>query len=255
MENKNSKINIQIPEEISGLFKRHYDQVFLNDSIPKTEVILVCMYMIETKNKESSVDYSLCKEYFSALGYEPDSFRKAVYDAKQSAYIQGDDKKLSFKLKGLKKIEQITGQIGKTPVFIIKAGENFTAIKRFEEFLLKYMSGDKILLCDSHISDATLFPFTIVKDKVRTLQVLTANIHNSLKFKKYVNIMQKEFGIKIEVKENKKIHDRFIIFENSCWIIGTSIKDLGNKDSFIQEITGIMHSVNDLFNLRWHEAT
>lgn len=251
---KSEKINIKIPSEFSGLFYNHYDQIILLDDHSHVEVLLLSMFLIENENKKADVDISLCKKYYIELGKEADSFSKVVYDAKRTNYIKSDGSSLYFKIKGIKKIEEITGQKGKTPVYIIKSGENFTAIKRFEEFLVNNSNGDTVNLCDSHISEVTLFPFTILKSKINSLKILTANIYNPTKFNNYVGRMQREFGISIEVKENKRIHDRFIIFEDSCWIIGTSIKDLGNKDSFIREISEIKQSVSDLYDIRWNEA-
>ena len=79
-------------------------------------------------------------------------------------------------------------------------------------------------------------------------------IYDKIKFNGYLNKMKSEFDISIDVKTNKQIHDRFIIFEKTCWSIGSSIKDLGNKDTVISEVTEVINSLKDLFNKRWTEV-
>jgi hypothetical protein len=56
------------------------------------------------------------------------------------------------------------------------------------------------------------------------------------------------------VKTNKKIHDRYLISGDRCWSFGTSIKDLGNKDSIIREISEIVYTLRGVFDERWNEA-
>jgi len=66
--------------------------------------------------------------------------------------------------------------------------------------------------------------------------------------------MVRELNITIEVKVNQKIHDRFIISGKQCWSIGSSIKDLGNKDTTIREISEVVTSMKALFFERWTET-
>jgi hypothetical protein len=66
--------------------------------------------------------------------------------------------------------------------------------------------------------------------------------------------MQKETGIVIEVKVNNKIHDRYLITGDKCWSFGASIKDLGNKDTTIREISEVTESMEEMFLERWKES-
>jgi len=115
--------------------------------------------------------------------------------------------------------------------------------------------GDEILLCDSHVSHSTLFPFAILKGKIKSIKILTSNVYDSAKMKNYKKKMKKDMRISVEVRNNKKIHDRFLICGDKCWSIGSSIKDLGNKDTTIREITEVTGSMRDLFSERWDEAS
>jgi predicted PolB exonuclease-like 3'-5' exonuclease len=74
------------------------------------------------------------------------------------------------------------------------------------------------------------------------------------KFNDYKKKFEKETGTKIEIRKNLKIHDRWLICGDKCWSIGSSIKDLGNKDTLIKELDGVTSSLTDLFQLRWDES-
>jgi hypothetical protein len=68
----------------------------------------------------------------------------------------------------------------------------------------------------------------------------------------------KEFateGRSIEVKRHGKLHDRYIILNDRCWIIGSSLKDAGKKMFTMIKIPDthdiVMNDVGD----KWKEAT
>lgn len=246
---------IKIPEEISGLMHRYNDELLADDSLSDMDVLLLAIYLIEYTNKKSGVKYSECKEIFTSLGRNDRAFGVYIQRAKKNNLIKDKDKNLFFLIKGLKTIREKLGQVEKAPVQIIKSGENFTAIKLFEEFLINNLGGEEILLCDSHVSPSTLFPFSVLREEIKSIKILTSNIFDSEKFKDYQKKMKKEMGIDIEIKINQKIHDRYLICKNNCWHIGTSIKDLGNKDSIIKDISEVLDSMKSLFNERWLEKT
>jgi hypothetical protein len=52
--------------------------------------------------------------------------------------------------------------------------------------------------------------------------------------------MENETGISVEVKVSGKIHDRYLISGDKCWSFGASLKDLGNKDTVIREISEVL---------------
>lgn len=247
------KEQIKIPDEISGLVHKYNNQLLADDSLSDMDVLLLSIYLVEYLNKKSGVKYSTCKEFFTSLGRNEKAFAVYVQRAKKNNLIKDRDKNLFFLIKGLKIIRDILGQVEKAPVQLIKSGENFTAIKLFEEFLSNELKGEEILLCDSHISPSTLFPFSVLKGRLKSMKILTSNVFDSDKFKDYQKKMKKEMDISIEIKINKKIHDRYLICKNKCWHIGTSIKDLGNKDSIIKEISEVLDSMKNLFNERWIE--
>ena len=242
---------IKIPEEISGLFHEYNDKFLVDDSLSDMDVFLLTIYIIEKESSKSGVEYNRVREAFSLLGrkYKP-NFLVAVHNAQKLGLIEQKNKVFYFLIKGLKKIRDVVGQIGEAPVHIIKSGKNFEAIKLFEDFLHNEIKGGEIKICDSHISSSTLMPFSDLK--LKKIRIITSKIHDKEKFDEYAQKMLKQ-EISIEVKENDKIHDRFILNNNKCWNIGASIKDLGNKDTIIKEISEVFDSMNSLFEERWKE--
>ena len=251
---KRSDFKVEIPQEMSGLIQKHHDTLVADSSLSDIDVILTALYLIEHQNEKSGAKYDECKDLFVSFGRKEDNFRKVLHKGKKDSLLKESDRVLYFLSDGLKKIRKIFGQVGKSPVYIIKSGENFTAIKLFEEFLTSQFNGGEILLCDSHVSHSTLFPFSVLKGKIKSLKLLTTNVYDSDKFEDYKKKLSKELGIQIEVKTSQKIHDRFIIDGDKCWSIGSSIKDLGNKDATIREISEVASSMKDLFLERWKES-
>ncbi|MBN2566496.1 hypothetical protein JXB02_00225 [Candidatus Woesearchaeota archaeon] len=243
---------IRIPEQISELFPRYHDRILADDSIPDIDVLLFSIFIHDYQKKSAGIEYDECKRNFIYFGRKEDAFRKMMHLAKSKKYIKVTGSKINLSIKGIKRLESRIGAIGKSRIHIIKAGESFTAVKIFEEFLSSEINGD-VKLCDPYISPETLFPFLNLKGKIKSIQILTANIFNKEKFDSYINKFKKELGISVEIKENKKIHDRYIITDNSCWWMGTSIKDLGNKDTIIQDISVVKKSMDELFSERWEE--
>lgn len=255
--NLNKVIERILKEElshVSGLFYEYRGKYLADDSLSDVDVLLLCLYIGGEYKQAYEVEYELAKSIFVNLGRKEENFRKAVYSARKKGYIDKKNKELIILVKGVKRLEKILGHLYKAPVFIIKSGEHFTAIKKFEQFLSEEIQSEEIWLCDPYIAPSTLFPFTVLKGRTRRINILTRNIQEIEKFKDYKKRLEKETGIEVEVKINRKIHDRYVIAGEKCWWIGTSLKDLGNKDTMIKEVSELWHSLKQLFTERWNEG-
>ena len=250
---------------IEHFFHEYHDRYLIDDSFSDLEVLFITIHLLETLKQRAGADYYDCKEVFTFFGRKEDNFRKIVHLAKKQQFIEekieseGNTKRkqLYFLVKGLKKWQVLSGQIGKLPVYIIKSGEYYSAIKIFEDFLMDEICNSKegeIFLCDPYISPVTLHPFSVLKNKIASIKILTSNILEEEKLKNYIKKFQKECNIIVEVRLSKKIHDRYIIYSEKCWSIGSSIKDLGNKDTLIKDISEVAQSLSSLFRERWDEA-
>lgn len=240
--------------DFTGLTHEYYDRFLLDDSISNLDGVLLSIYLIDKKNKKSCAKYDEVKNLFISFGRKYDNFRVAVHNAKKQNLIVDEDKYLCLLITGLKKIRKLLGQIEKSPVHVIKSGQNFTAIKLLEEFLLTEINENEVLLCDPYISHLTLYPFAVLNGKIKSLKILTSNIYDPEKLKDYKKKMEKEMNIIVEIKVNKKIHDRYLIYDKKCWHFGASIKDLGNKDTTMKEISEVVDSMKQLFKDRWEKA-
>lgn len=249
---KNERQIVGLPEEATGLFRKNYDRTLVDESLSDKDVVLLSLYLIERQANKAGVDYKRCKELFVALGRKEPNFSVNIHNAKKEGLIEQNDSILYFLSGGLKRIAQLLGQVQKAPVYVIKSGQNFSAIKRLEEFLAQEVDSEDFLLCDPYVSTSTLFPFSELKPK--SIKILTTQIHDTEKFREYRNKMQTETGTRLDVKISRKIHDRYLIAGNKCWSFGASIKDLGNKDTTIREISEVTKSMKELFLERWDES-
>lgn len=246
---------ITFPDELSGLFHKYYDKVLLDDSLSDKDAILLAIYLIERQNGKAGASYTDCKKLFVSLGRKEDpNYAVNIHNAKKESLIEQKDSVLYFLSGGLKRIRDVLGQLEKAPVYVIKSGQSFTARKLLEEFLTQEIKSEELWLCDSYVSSATLFPLSVLNGKVKSVKILTMNVQDSDKFRDYKKRMEKETGISIEVKLSNKIHDRYLITGDKCWSFGASIKDLGNKDTTIREISELTASMKDLFQERWNES-
>jgi len=244
-----------ILKKYSGLVNNYHDRYLVDNALTDIDVFLFTIFVIEESNKKAGVLYNNIRDVFSYLGRDEVNLRKHVYYCKKYNLTEGDARSgvITLTINGLKKIREVLHQIEKQPVYLIKSGTNFTAIRLFEEFLQTEIKADQLLLFDSYISHLTLFPFAILNGKLKTINILTTKIHDKEKFDAYVEKMKKEMNIDVKFKINPKIHDRFVIAGNKAWSIGASIKDFGNKDTMIKEISEVYDSMKDLFQERWSE--
>jgi len=256
--NPNEIIRKLLQEEyssISGLFHEYQGRLLVNSQLSDADVILLSYHFAAGYTKAPEVDYELVKSFFVAMGRREEAFGKAVYEyTKRKRYLDKKGKKLIILSEGYERLDKILGKLYEAPVILIKSGEQFSAIKKFEEFVKNEVKDEEILLCDPYISYSTIFPLDILKDRVKNIKILTSNITNEDKFKDYINRFKRETNINVEVRRNKSIHDRYLISGEKCWSIGSSIKDLGNKDTIIKEIDEVSDSLRQLFMERWEES-
>jgi hypothetical protein len=116
----------------------------------------------------------------------------------------------------------------------IAVSENrpFSAKSEVRELLEK--AGTPILLVDPYIGAGTLDCLRSVNYPVR---VLTATHPQPIedRFDVALSAFQAE-GVHVEVRRHPGLHDRHIVFNDRCWLIGSSLKDAGKKAFNVTEI-------------------
>jgi hypothetical protein len=246
--------SLHLPEALSGLFHRYHNRILVDDSLADVDVVMLSIYLVEDRKKRTGVTYDECRQVFLFLGRKAANYPANIYLGKKKSLIEQDGTLLFLTIGGLKKIRMILGQVEKVPVHVIRSGQSFTAIKLLEQFLSQEISSEEVLLCDSYISAETLYPFSALKGKTTTLRILASTVQDEDRFRGYRVKFSKETGMSAQVRISTKIHDRYLISGEKCWSFGASIKDLGNKDTTIKEISEVTESMKQVFAERWNES-
>ena len=266
MDSKKSKIvnapesptpsgELDYPSELSGYLHSYHNRILLDDAVTDINAILLTVYIKEWRSKEVGVDASIAKDMFASFGRKTDpNFRVNLGNAVKKGLIESKGETLSLSMKGLNEIRRMLGKIQKGSVYVIKSGQNFTAVRLLEEFLDQEISESELDICDSYVSASTLFPLSRLNGRLKVIKLLTFNINDKMKFNEYKSKLEKESGAKIDVRLSRRIHDRYLLNGSKCWFLGASIKDVGNKDTIIKEISEMTATVRDMFMERWLEA-
>jgi hypothetical protein len=61
-------------------------------------------------------------------------------------------------------------------------------------------------------------------------------------------------GRTIEVRRHAKLHDRYLIFNDRCWLIGSSLKDAGKKALNVIECLDSKQAIVSDAEKKWGEA-
>ena len=227
------------------------------EKLTGNDIVLLSIYMSCNYNKVGEIEYEKALELSKKLGLQSIYFSIYTSRIKKRGLIEEivkqNRKYLALKFKGLRWIKKLLGK-PLDEYLIISKGMFYTAKMKFET-ILENAKDEEILVCDPYISDKTLHPFTVLADKnIKYIKLLTSNVSNSDKLVSYVKDFEKEFNIKIEIRNVKGIHDRYVIFDTEAWFLGSSIKDLGNKDTILAKVSPLLNSLRELFFRRWEEA-
>ena len=62
-------------------------------------------------------------------------------------------------------------------------------------------------------------------------------------------------GHEIEVKTHPKLHDRYLLFNDRCWLVGSSLKDAGKKTFNILEVVDFRTVVQAEVEDKWNRGS
>jgi hypothetical protein len=141
---------------------------------------------------------------------------------------------------------------GKLPEEVsVPANKPFTAKSEVRELVA---ATETILtIVDNYVGIGTLDCLRDVKHPIR---LLTGLHHNSIAsgFDSGLKDLLTE-GYKVEVRQHAKLHDRFILFNNRCWLVGSSLKDAGKKILNIIECVDVKDIIVSEVEQKWSEAS
>jgi hypothetical protein len=61
-------------------------------------------------------------------------------------------------------------------------------------------------------------------------------------------------GFQVEVKRARMLHDRHLVFNDRCWLVGSSLKDAGKKPFHCMEIVDLKAVVIQALEAKWSAA-
>lgn len=238
---------------LTGLLHAYGGGFLADDGLTDVEVIVVGLYLSEKQRGQAGIGYNDLRSVFVQLGRKEQSFKVAIHRAKADGLIEDRESEIRFLIGGLRKAQKLLGEVGKSTTHVVKAGQSFTAIKLFEDFLRADVRGPVLRVCDAYAAPGTLHPFSILKGGLKEILLLTSKVSEGEKLEAYTKKFHDETGIAITIRTNPRIHDGYLLADSGAWSIGSSIKDLGNKDTVIQKLEGVGDSLLQVFEERWRE--
>ena len=127
----------------------------------------------------------------------------------------------------------------------------FMAKSEIREFLDS--AETPILIVDNYVGAGTLDCFRDVQHPIR---LLTGQHSGSIEsgFERVLKEFRSE-GHSIEIRQHPRLHDRHLLFNDRCWIVGSSLKDAGKKKFNVVECVDSKESIVADINAKWDEAT
>ena len=110
-----------------------------------------------------------------------------------------------------------------------------------------------VLIVDNYVGPGTLDCIVDVSQPVR---ILTGSRDESMGsgFDRALADSASE-GLTVEVRLHPKLHDRYLLFNDRCWLVGSSLKDDGRKHLSIVECVDSKAAIASDVEAKWQEAT
>lgn len=127
----------------------------------------------------------------------------------------------------------------------------FTAKSEAREFVGK--ADTPVLIVDPYIGVGTL---DCLRDVQRPIRILTGDRQNSIEQGFQAALAQfRGEGYTVDVRAHPKLHDRYLLFNERCWLAGSSLKDAGKKTFSMIELVDGRPTIVAEMEKKWLEAT
>ena len=139
-----------------------------------------------------------------------------------------------------------------TPAEIVVAdGKEFTAKSEIREFLAS--ASTEVFVVDPYVGVGTLDCLRALAVPVRLLTGASPqSVENG--FDAALRAFRGE-GFRIDARRHTKLHDRHLVFNDRCWLVGSSLKDAGKKAFHAMEITDAKQDVIASLESKWVAGT
>jgi hypothetical protein len=147
-------------------------------------------------------------------------------------------------------LEGLEGEIQKAGLpneISVPESQPFTAKSEAREFLA--LAETEVTVVDNWVGPSTL---DCLRDVRQPIRLLTANLTQG--FDRVLRDFRVE-GKSIEVRIHPRLHDRYILFNDRCWLAGSSLKDAGKKVFNIIEAIDIKSSIRADVEMKWGDAS
>jgi hypothetical protein len=150
----------------------------------------------------------------------------------------------------LQELEKALSQPGLADEIFVSQDRPFTAKSQVRELLAA--AETRVTIVDAYVGLGTL---DCLRDVTHPIRVLTgqkpASIENGFdRALRHFTAEQHE----IEVRQHPKLHDRYLSFNERCWLIGSSLKDAGKKAFNLIEFVDGKAAITAEIETKWLEA-
>ena len=153
-------------------------------------------------------------------------------------------------VEGLHSIESALLEAGIPEEVTVPESRPFTAKSHAREFLGK---AETILtVVDNYVGLGTL---DCLRDVSQPIRLLTGNHDQAIEngFSRALAAFRTE-GFSVEVRRHPRLHDRYILFNDRSWLVGSSLKDAGKKQLNIIECVDTKAAIVHEVERKWSEA-
>jgi len=153
-------------------------------------------------------------------------------------------------LADLKIAEKILSKDALPDEISVDESRHFSAKSEARQFLS--LAETEILIVDPYLGLGTLDCLVDVQVDVRILTGVRPE-----QLEKGLDRHIKEFcaeGRKVTIKQHPKLHDRYIFFNDRCWLLGSSLKDAGKKRFNCIEVTDGKLALKSDIDKKWDES-
>lgn len=111
----------------------------------------------------------------------------------------------------------------------------------------------EVTVVDQYIGIGTLDCVRVISHPMR---IITGDKDQSIEsgFDRALREFRAE-GHQIEVRRHSRLHDRYVIFNQRCWLIGSSLKDAGRKTFSMIECVDTREFILKEVEAKWNEST
>lgn len=150
----------------------------------------------------------------------------------------------------LQKLRTALDRAGLPEELIVPEDRPFEAKSEVREFL--GAAETPLTVVDNYVGAETL---DCLRDVSQPIQLLTGAHSRAIApgFDRALNEFVAE-GRVINVRQHPKLHDRYILFNERCWLVGSSLKDAGKKAFNVIEIVDGRQAVSVEVERKWNEA-